>query len=173
MHLCCQWFLVHKTVQTCTRINNFCMVITRIPVYSRHFFGTFLVDTTPRNTVAPPHDTCTVDLATRTVDHDTCTVASSARTVAPTTSIHASSAASVWHSTQFVVAPATVTGATDSVTVTTSTVWDAGLAHARFNHGLACGPTSHTESITYDILGKYSPTRTGSTGTLCTPEVPE
>ena len=107
---------------------------------------------TDTRTVAPPtstvpHDTCTVALATRTVDHDTCTLASSARTVEPTTSTLASSATSVGRRTRFVVAPATVTVATGSVTVTTSTVCDAGLAHARFNDGLACGPTLHTESI--------------------------
>ena len=30
-------------------------------------------------------------------------------------------------------------------------VCDADLAHARFNHGLVCGPTSHTESIGYCV----------------------
>ena len=103
---------------------------------------------TDTRTVAPPtstvpHDTCTVALATRTVDHDTCTVASFALTVAPTSSTLASSASS----TRFDMAPAIVTAATGRVTVTTSTVCDADLVHARFNHGLACGPTLHTESI--------------------------
>jgi hypothetical protein len=133
-------------------------------VYSRHYLRPGAVapttSTVPQDTstVAPttstvPQDTCTVDQDARTVDQDadtvdpdTCAVASSARTVAPATSTLASSAASVATSTR-VMAPATVTVATGSVTVTTSTVCDAGLAHARFNHGLACGPTSHTESI--------------------------
>jgi hypothetical protein len=102
--------------------------------------------TVPQDTCTVDSITCTVDQDARTVDPDTCAVASSARTVAPATSTLASSAASVATSTR-VMAPATVTVATGSVTVTTSTVCDAGLAHARFNHGLACGPTSHTESI--------------------------
>jgi hypothetical protein len=113
-------------------------------VHSRHYLRPRTVIPSTSN-VAPT--TSTVPHHTRTVDDDTCTVASSARTIAPTTSTLASSAASVGHRTRFVVAPTTVTVATGSVTATTSTVCDAGLAHARFNHGLACGPTSHTESI--------------------------
>ena len=115
-------------------------------VYSRHYLRPGAVapttSTVPQDTSTVDQDARTVDQDAGTVDPDTCAVASSARTVAPATSTLASSAASVATSTR-VMAPATVTVATGSVTATTSTVCDAGLAHARFNHGLACGPTSH------------------------------
>ncbi len=120
-------------------------------VHSRHYLRTRTVvpstSTVPTETCTVAPTTSTVPHHTRTVVHDTCTVVSSARTVAPTTSTLASSAASAGQRTRFVVAPTTATVAIGSVTVTTSTVCDAGLAHARFNHGLACCPTSHTESI--------------------------